>query len=1379
VGENKVCENKIIIIILITLLAAVQSSQKPTYTVIAPAKIRPNSDYHVSVSIHDTPNPVELDVTISGPSDSGSINSVSKTVVVNSAETRIMNFEIGEWTKGNYRLIVKGRGGLEFSNETTLEFEQKSYSVFIQTDKAIYKPSQLVQFRVILVNPSLLPAVTGAIDIYIKDSKGNRVKQWSRLLTKKGVAAESLQLSDQPVLGDWTIHVEVLGQKFQKSYTVAEYVLPTFDVEVKLPPYATYNKSDVIATIKAIYTYGKPVKGEVTLTVQPKIRYNMLAVRPLEQFQTKTAIDGSVDIPVNIIRDLNLKSDFFEREIEFFALVEEGLTGRKYNKSSTIKIFDKETKVELIKTSKTFKPGLKYTCFLKVAYQDDTPVEDNGQPLLLRYGFSYNFENWTEIMRSVPVKGMIKIDIFPPKSKDVFVLGMRAEYKGQTYYLESVESAQSPSNNFIQVIKNDERDAKVGQEVKFEVNATEPLSRLVYEVMGRGDIVLARSLDIPNSNSYQFSFMTTHHMAPKARIVVYYVRAGNQELVADALNFDVDGVFRTHVIVDTNVRETKPGAMVDVRVSTKPNAFVGVLGVDQSVLLLKSGNDITQEEVIKELESYDAGKGDNFNVHPYLNRGKRSIWWPGSTTTGEIFDDSGVVVLSNGLIHKNFQWIYYRMSPDVALYASAGRGESELDSGLSPPHQQSESVNNQRVRKQFPETWLWNSTITGFDGNAVITSQIPDTITSWFISAFAMDQISGLGISQSPAKITVFRPFFIKLSLPYSLIRGESVAIQAIVFNYMNKPVEAEVTMENKRGEFEFTNSANELDGTEKVVEEKRKFIRIEANDGVSVSFLITPTKVGYIDIKMTASSDRAGDAVLQKLLVKPEGQPQYFNRAVLLDLKDTAKSEKDRAKNISVNIPSNAIPGSEKVTISGIGDILGPTVNNIDDLLRMPYGCGEQNMINLVPNIVILDYLSRANRLTPSIKSKAITNIESGYQRELTYQRADGSFSAFGNNDKSGSTWLTAFVTKSFTQAKPHVDIDQKVIYKATEWLFNRQNSDGSFSEPGEVHHKALQGGSSAGSGPLTAYVMISLLQDKDIKKDRKSEIQRAEGYIWNEFTSTRKPYEMALTAFALELAESRFKDNAYNRLMSTAKKTSEYTWWADDDIPETNLTDKQSAHFFYPQSNDVEGTAYALLTLVSRGDIENAIPVLKWLISKQNSNGGFSSTQDTVVGIQALGALASRISTSTVSIDVTFKYKSDDDQERSKQMRIDSNNAMVLQRIELPATTKYITVQSSGFGSAILQVSWQYNLAVSAEQPSFYLSPQRDKTSTENYLQLSVCTYFKAGNSTNMAVMEVELPSGYVADVDHLHSVTRAKEVKRIDTTNGDTNVVVYFDR
>jgi hypothetical protein len=47
------------------------------------------------------------------------------------------------------------------------------------------------------------------------------------------------------------------------------------------------------------------------------------------------------------------------------------------------------------------------------------------------------------------------------------------------------------------------------------------------------------------------------------------------------------------------------------------------------------------------------------------------------------------------------------------------------------------------------------------DGSAVITSPIPDTITSWFISAFAMDQVTGLGIAPHNAKVVTIH------SLPY------------------------------------------------------------------------------------------------------------------------------------------------------------------------------------------------------------------------------------------------------------------------------------------------------------------------------------------------------------------------------------------------------------------------------------------------------------------------------------------------------------------------------------------------------------------------------------------------------------------------------------
>jgi CD109 antigen len=54
------------------------------------------------------------------------------------------------------------------------------------------------------------------------------------------------------------------------------------------------------------------------------------------------------------------------------------------------------------------------------------------------------------------------------------------------------------------------------------------------------------SVSPSGDRSHTFRFQATAAMAPVARVVVYYVRADG-EVVADALNFDVDGTFQNFV----------------------------------------------------------------------------------------------------------------------------------------------------------------------------------------------------------------------------------------------------------------------------------------------------------------------------------------------------------------------------------------------------------------------------------------------------------------------------------------------------------------------------------------------------------------------------------------------------------------------------------------------------------------------------------------------------------------------------------------------------------------------------------------------------------------------------------------------------------------
>lgn len=109
---------------------------------------------------------------------------------------------------------------------------------------------------------------------------------------------------------------------------------------------------------------------------------------------------------------------------------------------------------------------------------------------------------------------------------------------------------------------------------------------------------------------------------------------------------------------------------------------------------------------------------------------------------------------------------------------------------------------------------------------------------------------------------------------------------------------------------------------------------------------------------------------------------------------------------NVTIDIPRNIVPGSVEIEVSLVGDLLGPTIMNLENLLMMPTGCGEQNLIHLFSNLIILDYLRNSRNLSPTIRSESIMRMEKAYQQHLNYKRLDGSFSPFGEVDSNGSIW-------------------------------------------------------------------------------------------------------------------------------------------------------------------------------------------------------------------------------------------------------------------------------------------------------------------------------------------------------------------------------------
>ncbi|XP_060581140.1 CD109 antigen-like isoform X3 [Ruditapes philippinarum] len=1370
------------IFFLATVLAVALADD--SYVVLTPSSFRGGLPLSVSVNILKATAPVSVTVSL--------VNEGSKTTVA----TATGSFSKGtpgtlqllvpdDVHAGSYKLHVTGSGGATFTNETTITFESKSISLFIQTDKAMYKPGQTVNFRAFAVFPNLT-VYTGPMDIDIYDPATNKIKQWRGLSDPSGVVTKFMLMDSQPVLGDWKIKVMAHGRSEEKAFTVAHYVLPKFEVTVELPTYILSSDDTVTGKVKATYTYGKPVKGTVDIRLKIDHWYRPYNYHGDEPQVTQTlSIDGEASFTMQLSQIKQAAHYLTGHSFLVEANVTESLNSITLNGDSQVKIYDHAVKLEYLPSNpNTFKPGLPYTAYLKVVQQDDTPITGKRESLIVKVqptwqensGTSTPYPWYSAPQHSyymadqtftVPDAGIVPIQVDIPENSTH--INVEAHY-GKIVARLSLSKSYSPSDNYMQLFLKSS-SLRPGQTATFEIKSTETIPSAVYQVMSRGSVVATGSF-----NGNNFNIPIDAEMAPNARIIVYYVRTDG-EVVTDSISFDVDGAFQNQVTIDFDKSKAQPGENVNVIVKADPQSVVNLLAVDQSVLLLKSGNDVTASEVIDELKSYDTIKHARSpfccDFMPMaVNRRKRfAIWWPypvyyGGSDAQDIFDNSGVRVMTDATVYHHVEQHYYYPLPGMInggpMMAMAG---GAMPNPIAPmaPNSASGMKTVEKVRSVFPETWLWTDSIVKADGTVTINTTIPDTITSWVASAFAVNSASGLGVASSTAKVEAFKPFFVSLNLPYSVVRGEQLALQANVFNYMSQDLDVVVTLEQSN---DFKNVIVDSSGTVQYVSQQLvQNIHVAAGAAKSVFFPIVPAALGKIPITVKAQSILAADAVRRQLLIEPEGVAKEYSNPILIDLKNVTSFSKD----VALSLPAGVVAGSQRVVVSAIGDLMGPTVNNLDKLLRMPTGCGEQTMLGFAPDVFVTNYLTATNQLTGDIEQKALNFLEKGYQRELTFQHKDGSFSAFGDRDKSGSMWLSAFVTKSFHQAKKQIFIDDDTIKRAIDWMVSKQNADGSFPEPGRVIHKDMQGGSASGLG-LTAFVLISLLENNDlggsIQQRINNAVTKATGYVESQLSTTTDDYALAISSFALRLAKSSSADTAYAKLNNDAIVKDGMRHW------HKAQTSSSSHNYWRPshsQANpiDIEMTSYALLVQAAKQDFGNGIPIMKWITSQRNSNGGFASTQDTVIGLQALSEFAVMAYSDNFDIQATITAGT-----FTHKFSINKQNALVLQTVVLPSVPSQVSVTATGHGMALVDINLSFHVEQEIEEKSFDVTVTMVQE-TVDFLSIKTCaTWLKTGAS-GMAVQEFGIPSGFEAD---LESIAGVAEIKKVESE--DRKVILYFD-
>ena len=265
--------------------------------------------------------------------------------------------------EGKYEIQVKGTG---FSDTAEVSVAE-SYLVFVETDKPIYKPGQTIQMRVLTLDSELKP-VTEPATVEVLDAKGIKIFRTEVNTDEYGMAGLELPISSEPNLGVWKINVVTEKSKNQLDVRVEEYVLPKYEITVDLPKEWFLVGEKIKGKIKAEYSFGKPVVGELKIE----------AVKYVGQWETYTTvtknIDGEVDFELPAVGYVaGTPAGGGQGNVQLNITVEEKSTGYVEETSRLLTVAQSSVNLQLIPESSTFKPGLPFSFLIVTETPDRGP----------------------------------------------------------------------------------------------------------------------------------------------------------------------------------------------------------------------------------------------------------------------------------------------------------------------------------------------------------------------------------------------------------------------------------------------------------------------------------------------------------------------------------------------------------------------------------------------------------------------------------------------------------------------------------------------------------------------------------------------------------------------------------------------------------------------------------------------------------------------------------------------------------------------------------------------------------------------------------------------------------------------------------------------
>ncbi|XP_078507547.1 alpha-2-macroglobulin-like protein 1 [Lissotriton helveticus] len=1409
-------------LLFLTAQGTAGEPQEPFYMLLTPAEIHHPFQATVCVLLRGVTEEVQLSVTLRSESrDTKLMDLHTKGPDLQECQ----HFQVpppagGFEEEATVELKVSGDHTAVSETKTVLIKRTKPKGI-IQTDKPVYKPDQTVHIRSITMDSDFVASSEKYPLVEILDPHEYCIAQWWDLTPRQGFVEMNFKLPPDPVEGTYLIKVAHL-QAIQ-TFLVVKMVFPKFEVIVTLPQVITLDDDSFHFGVCGRYNHRRPVSGFVSATLCLKAAsYYWQEERPADtcqEFQGQTDRSGCLSVKVET-KAFPLYSYDYKDSLEARASLVEADTGVTISMTGSCKVSPTIARAvfDISDVGATYTPGMEFRGAVQLLRANGTTLKGEKIYLTIQSG----------------VMEQEKVYFTDDAGRATFTLDTSA-WDGDIAYLKAQFRKKSPSHqygqrnpvysdgikalyklyslgkSYVKIQPPQEPllcEQEYPMEVEYSVHAGDILGdsgslNLYHYVMAKGNIVLHGqtalniSADSVMKGTHYIPLRVTVEIAPLAKMLLVAILA-NGTLMSDTAEFQVHKCFKNKAQLGFSISQVLPGDGVSLQLQAAPGSLCGVRIVDESVTSVRPEAELSADSVYWLLASSNP-VGYPFPVEEWDPPCLRPRFWKRSLPVQT--DASGHKILKRfaswGSQPDNQIDVFSRVKLlGLKVITNCAIKKPQDCSGVYPPvmsrdgvGERGEAVNlphhgpvigtldeeepddfyatspanmaeKKDVRRDFQETWFWGLLNLNSTGLAELPLIAPDGIAEYTATMICL---ADMAFSLSPPKsIKVYKPLSIQLTLPYSVIYGETFSVVANVFNYLEHTIMVQVLQaESSHCDIRSCPDCN--------------YTRcLEAGTGGSFTWLVELKTLGELQLTVSAEAlgaeelcdgikpvvpDKGGtDTAMESVLVQPQGMLVETSHNTMLCAKGNISSDF-----ISIECPPDVVEGTERAVVSVAGDMMGLALGSMDHLLVMPTGCGEQSLSKLAVLVFLREYLERTNQQTESMTQKLRDLITIGTYQQLNYRRSDGSTSPFGDKDDRGNIRLTALFLSILHLSSQSISMDDNIMSEALAWLEEKQLPSGCLQPSGKPFRM---------EGPddeiaVTAYVTARLLEVPKLRD--LPLVEKALQCLRNTTLEEVTTHTQATLAYIYALCgDEPLLDLMLKKLYGEADSSGVDIFWTQ--------AGREADLWTLPEQGTVEVSAIVLQALLSRQDLTKedlmkSSQIAGGIMHQQNPYGGYASTLDTMEAFKALSKFAARTSSGCSGINVTLTSH----QGFHHVLSVNNSSRLLLQQVKLPSVPGKYDVAVEGEGCVYVQTTLRYHVPPPKTSPSFDLSVEfgpNDFSNTTFAINIQV-RYTGTRNTTNMAMIEVGLPSGFSPIVESLNQVENNLLVRRIEQTQLQVNI------